>query len=281
MGEEIRIFTITEEQKEDAAKLMIPEMGRALLNGAPVTALAAVCDDVAVGVLAGAVIRKKAFVIRSIYVHPDYRRRGVGRKLIETLSGVLRDMSLEIRADYTLQSEDNRCLEPFLLGIGFRREPFAYPSYCILDLKDSKMGEGAQALGNMRVFSFAEVSERMLRKADLEGEEKHRPLPEGGLLSERILKDYSYCVVSEEGIHAYFTVEKAQENMFHISAVWTELKKGALVRGMITAAIHKLLRDFGEDVRAAVAVNNETGLRVVQMMGSNVMTCSRRFVKEV
>ena len=69
--------------------------------------------------------------------------------------------------------------------------------------------------------------------------------------------------------------------MFHISAVWTELKKGALVRGMITAAIHKLLRDFGEDVRAAVAVNNETGLRVVQMMGSNVMTCSRRFVKEV
>lgn len=60
--------------------LLLPETARALAAGEPVSALALMEGDLALGVLAG-YLEDGIFRITSLYVSPHYRRCGGGRML--------------------------------------------------------------------------------------------------------------------------------------------------------------------------------------------------------
>ncbi|MBQ9442780.1 MAG: GNAT family N-acetyltransferase [Lachnospiraceae bacterium] len=70
-------------EAEDISGYLRPEVETVLKKGLPVTAYAAACDGTIAGAIAGA-IDNEVFEIWSLYVDPEYRRRGVGSALIQT-----------------------------------------------------------------------------------------------------------------------------------------------------------------------------------------------------
>lgn len=100
--------------------LLVPEIADRISKGEPFTVLGLAEGDVACGVLAGLWL-DSAFQIMSIYVAPDYRRKGGGRQLVQTLVGAIHDLDkpTKVTMGYTEYQNDHQTLAPFLEHLGF------------------------------------------------------------------------------------------------------------------------------------------------------------------
>ena len=225
--DDIRICAITNDMAEKAYGLILPEVLEALKEGLPVTAFAAVIDDIAVGALAGAT-DGGVFDIASIYVMPEYRRRGIGSALVEWLKELL-DFEDEgricIRAEYTMIEEDNKTLYPFFLALDFTEDNTDLPMYYCGLLGDISSDDISlsRVRKDSKIISFAEAGKMLLKTASAEAVSGGFPLPEGGLVSEKLDMDSSFCVKEEERIRAYIAVEPIEEGLIRVSALWSSL----------------------------------------------------------
>ncbi len=282
--DEIKVYLVTEEYREKAAGLMVPEVGELLRLGLPLTTIVATYGNTAAGVLSGSV-SDGDFFIHSLYVHPDYRRKGMGRALMEKMFRFLKGRILSIRVEYTLQSVDHEGLRPFLLEMGFRELPFLLPVQCMTVIEDLHLTSGNMPeqgrLSNERgIFPFSQVSERSLRMATLRGKNEGHPLPRGGLLSPKIDQEVSYCVSSMEGIEAYIAVEKVDEDTIYVSAVWAEVIGGKSLSLMISSALAKARQKYKPDTQVFISARNERAMNVIEKLGGGLVNCSYRFEKK-
>ena len=113
----------TSEHLPHFASLMLPEAVQALERGEPLVALGLTEQTVACGALAG-YLEGSRFQIISLFVAPDYRRRGGGRLLVETLLELLADngQAAGVELSYTDTAPDHQSLAPFLEALGFCQE---------------------------------------------------------------------------------------------------------------------------------------------------------------
>ena len=81
MGE-YHISRITDKGVDSISSMLAPEIVSAIKDDLPVTALAVVDGDIAVGALGG-IVSQNSFEIISIYVAPQDRRKGAGTALMK------------------------------------------------------------------------------------------------------------------------------------------------------------------------------------------------------
>ncbi|MDE5590729.1 MAG: GNAT family N-acetyltransferase, partial [Acetatifactor sp.] len=98
--------------------LLLPEAAAALKQRKPLLALGLTEDNVACGAAAGE-LEGDFFNVTSLYVAPDYRRRGGGTMLIETLRTLLKEHSRSLEISYTVTLPEHQALAQFLTAIGY------------------------------------------------------------------------------------------------------------------------------------------------------------------
>ena len=265
---EIQIVAVTEEQYGNAAVMMLPEVAELLSNGMPMTVLAAVTENIAVGVLAGMVDSEtRSFIISSLYVHPDYRRSGAGRELVWRLEDILdeADEQLVIRAEYTLQDPDNLTLKPFFTEMGFRQEKVNFPAYYVTEVEDIRINESGDERDD-QIHSFDSVPDMLLKAAANRSISDGLTLPEGGLTAENIDRETSYCVLDKEAVNAFMAVENMDEELLRIPALWSELKNPKEMIKMIESSLKTIKEKYPPEVKTAMLATNATSYKLIQYL---------------
>ena len=265
---EIQIVAVTEEQYGNAAVMMLPEVAELLSKGMPMTVLAAVTENIAVGVLAGMVDSEtRSFIISSLYVHPDYRRSGAGRELVWRLEDILdeADEQLVIRAEYTLQDPDNLTLKPFFTEMGFRQEKVSFPAYYVTEVEDIRINESGDERDD-QIHSFDSVPDMLLKAAANRSISDGLTLPEGGLTAENIDRETSYCVLDKEAVNAFMAVENMDEELLRIPALWSELKNPKEMIKMIESSLKTIKEKYPPEVKTAMLATNATSYKLIQYL---------------
>ena len=276
---EIKIYTLKEDQADSAGVMLPPGVCEALKNGLPVAAFAAATDDRVVGTTAG-VVAGDVFEIDALFVDPIYRRQGAGRALIEKLSEYTDEMGLGLKAEYTLVDEDARTLEPFFEALDFIEDPVEYPMYCIGRLENLSINvRGSQSMYK-GITSFLETPERMLNAANTRSIRAGWPLPDGGLMSDRMDKDLSFCSVVGDRIRAYIAVEPISDELIRIPALWSELNDPREMMVMLSKTIERLKRRFSWDARIAMLALNPISYKIIEHVCSEAESCSFRFIRK-
>lgn len=276
---DIRVFSVTEDQADEAAELMLPEQAEALKKGLPITVLAAVADDKAAGVLAGAA-DNGVFEIESLFVHPDFRKLGMGKALVEKLSEHTDEMGLGLKAEYTLENEDNRTLRPFFEALDFIEDPVFFPSYFLAPLGELHINVRASSDMYKGVTSFLKTSNSLLEAATERSINSGFPLPAGGLLSDNVDPRLSFCSVSRDRISAYVTVEGMSRNLIRVSAVWSELNDPREMMVMLSGAMGEMKKRFPADSRVAMLALNPMSKKLIEHICGDLEQCSFRFIRK-
>ena len=282
---EIRIYPIGNEEAEKAEPFLLQEAVDMLKKGLPLTAFVAVLDGEAVGALAGAV-DGHIFEIWSLYVDPAHRRKGAGRSLIRAVEKLLEDASevagIPIRAKYTSVNEDNRALRPFFLKLGFLEEPIPHPMYYVGYLEDLKPSEKLSSRGFANisdVITFSEAGDRLLKTATNISISQGFPMPEGGLLSEAVNRELSFCIVRDGKISAYVTAEDVEDDLIEVSALWSGLDNPVELLSMLIYLINALKKNYPPETKIAMLAANERTDKLVDYVFRYVEPCSYRLVK--
>ena len=278
---DINVIAVTGEQYENASVMMLPEVSDLLAKGMPMTVLAAVMDNVAVGVLAGmADTETQSFLITSLYVHPDYRRKGAGRELVWKLEDILdeADEHLIIKAEYTLQTPDNMTLRPFFTDMGFRQDRVNFPAYYVTDVEDIRISDNSNE-GNEHIQSFDGAPDMLLKAAANRSIGDGLELPEGGLTAENIDRETSYCVLDREKINAFIAVENLDEELLRIPALWSELKNPKEMIKMIESSFKGLKEKYPPETKTAMLATNATAYKLIQYLFKGAEPVSYTFVR--
>ncbi len=297
-------------QKEDAdriAPLLPEEVTKSLKEGMPVTVFAAIEDDLAVGTIAGAV-DGDTFELISIYVHPDYRRRGIGEALIQRLDELLEGENLPVRAEYTLQDPEGdelQSLDYFLRIQGFTEEEEKLPCWFMGQVRDLKTKPNPakepfedllppeelirqQLLKEDRIRekeeeekirAFQEVPEKTLKAAAAEAQSHGAPVPEGGLISPSVDSKISSCVLEEGKVRAYLTAEVLSEDLIKISALYSALPDPRDLMSMIDRTAGELTERYKPEMRIAMLALNRTSEKLIRYMFDRPVNCTRRFYR--
>ncbi len=276
---EIKIIAMREDQADSAAAMLPPEVCDALKNGLPVAAFAAAIEDRVVGTTAG-VVEGDVFEIDSIFVNPMYRRQGVGRALIEKVSEYTDEMGLGLKAEYTLVNEDAKTLEPFFEALDFIEDPVEYPVYCIGRLENLSINVRGSQNMYKGIMSFLEAPERMLAAANTRSIRVGWPIPNGGLMSDRMDKELSFCSVAGGRIKAYIAVEPVSDELIRITAMWSELNDPRELMVLLAKTVEGLKRRFARDARIAMLALNPISYKIIEHVCDGAESCSFRFIRK-
>ncbi|MBQ9549919.1 MAG: GNAT family N-acetyltransferase [Lachnospiraceae bacterium] len=273
---EIRVYPISRDETEKAGYLLLPEAVLALKHDLPVTAFVAVEGGRAVGALAGA-IDGEVFEICSLYVEPGHRRRGAGRALIQKLCELIPEDEMAIRAQFTLVDEEGEVLQSFLKAMGFRKAPSVFPRYYVGDLEDIQIGgENSKGKEDTPVFSFSEISEKLLKRANHRSIREGAPLPDGGLTGEDADRNLSFCVIKEGKIKAYVTAADRWEGLVEITSLWSLLEDPREAFFMLSRFVDNLREKYVPATRVAVLASGTLGERMLDRFFTYSEPCSCR-----
>lgn len=134
------ITAVNEENLLYFQNFLLPETAEQLRNRNPVTVLGLVQGSTACGAAAG-YLDNDVFYLLSLFVAPEYRRKGGGTLLLDTLLEALRTIPdlYYMQADYTITENDHLSLEPFLKknGFCFQEKQNSYYSVTLGSLSES------------------------------------------------------------------------------------------------------------------------------------------------
>ncbi|MCC8140626.1 MAG: GNAT family N-acetyltransferase, partial [Lachnospiraceae bacterium] len=200
--------------------LLLADAAQALTAGAPLTALAATEGDVAIGALAG-YLEDEWFRIQSLYVAPQYRRRGAARLLLETLETLLPDTCAGLVIRFTVTEREHEELCAFLGAMGFADETEGEQNLYMTTL--SRLAElpfFGEARTDARLRSFETLDGLTLRIAGRRAMQCGAPLPEGGLAAPGVERRLSTALVRGGTILAYAAFDRSCLHRLTLAAVF-------------------------------------------------------------
>lgn len=271
----MKVVSLPKEQAKNAEGLLSPEIIKAMMKGLPVTVLVALDGRRAVGALGGAV-NEGIFEIMSLYVEEKSRRKGAARSMIEVLQKLLKNEDTVIRAQFNVETEENRTLEYFFLALSFEREEIEYPSYYAINVNDLRSSrEGVSKDSDIR--SFSDVPGTLLRRTSNLSIEAGYPVPEGGLLGTKVDTDVSSCSIKDERVEAYVAAERAEDEMVRIPAMWSSLSDPRKMLSMLFNTSSALKKKYPPETKvAALAINPVSG-KIIRHMFNDEETISRSY----
>ena len=262
--------------------LLLAETADALARREPVTALALTDGEMATGALAG-YIQGERFVISSLFVSPEYRRRGGGRLLLESLEKVLAGEVFALELSAALAGPEEETLPPFLEKMGFEEETkeSADGALYLITLgelvRQPFFAKGRRGLGT----PVEEVDESVLSLAEKRAAAECNPLPPGGLQDP--LVDQKVSVVWERNgrVEAYAAVDRAWAGGLTLSAVWSSgLDPTAAPRLLRTLAV-RAARAYPMETRVLIPAVSDSSAKLVRALLPAAREISRTYVRDL
>lgn len=200
--------------------LLLPDVAAALKQGKPLLALGLTEDNVACGAAAGE-LQGDVFTVTSFYVAPDYRRRGGGTMLIDTLRTLLKEHCRSLEISYTVTLPEHQALAPFLTAMGFLCRPDYGETIYGLTLgsleENSFFARKQKTPANVR--PFAQISPALLREvyqAARAREEAYLPVP---LTDPALDAAVSMAVVTDNAVRSFAAVLSPQPGLLELAWV--------------------------------------------------------------
>ena len=264
------ISMITEKGIDSVAGMLAPEIAAAVKKGLPVTALAVVEDDTAIGALGGAIDRD-TFEIVSIYVTPEHRRKGAGTALMKELFELADAEDLMVRAEYTPVDSEGRTLEPFFRALDFLQEDLALPVYYVDELRNFTLDSRSLPGSRSEILTFEETPAKVLNEAMAQRDENEGLLAEMDDYIDHIEKDMSFAAVDRGEIKSCVLTERVGQRMIQLSPVWSAEGDIRDVRLMLSFVLDEIRKNFSPDTRIITpALDNMIREIVDEVYGTSV-----------
>ncbi len=247
----MEIYALDSTNVEDFAPLLTAQAVEGILSGTGTQGFVVKEEGIHVGALAGGFTDEDIYEISSMFVLPEYRKKGVGEKMLETLYGALDGLHAEIRVSFASVDSNFKELETFLENQGFEeyrvRDEQTY-SVTLGALEKTRLKES-----KMKVVypSFADVSEEVFTAFERKVRETGSsfiPIPLGGFLSNDIDAEASTAVVKDGKLTAYAVVENLPENNLILSSLYVGEKEelSTLLR-LLRCTLSRLLDLYDRD----------------------------------
>ena len=262
--------------------LILPETADALAAGEPVTALALTEGDVAAGVLAG-YLEGEHFAISSLYISPDYRRRGGGRLLMEQLEKILSGHVRSVQVNMTMSTPEAASLIPFLEKLGFyreTREELDSSLYLITlgeILKESFFASGKRGGGT----PLAEISDAALSLAEKRALAEQDPLPPGGLRGELVDREVSVALERDGRVEAYAVIDRSWPGGLTLSAVWSGSRNPIVVPRLLRALALRTGEKYPPDTPVMIAAVSGVSDQLLRTLLPSAQEISRTYIKSL
>jgi GNAT superfamily N-acetyltransferase len=221
----MQIGCITEDNLQFFRTLLLPAALDLLADGEALTALGLVQDEVACGAAAGH-LTEDSFEIMSLYVAPDYRRKGGGRLLLDTYAELLSatpDATIHsMTISYTVTQKEHEDLMPFLTSMGFVSQKEMSPILrCTVGETTAapfftKNGETSS------VMTFSEVPKSYLVHATKKAVRLGIPMPAQPFEDEKTEKDISVCMIENGEIKSLLSFDFSCDGLLTLSCAYSE-----------------------------------------------------------
>lgn len=245
--------------------MLLPDVAAALKQGKPLPALGLTEDNVACGAAAGE-LRGDVFTVTSFYVAPDYRRRGGGTMLIETLRTLLKEHCRSLEISYTVTLPEHQTLTPFLTAMGFLCRPDHGETIYGLtlgSLEDNSFFAREQKIpANVR--PFAQVSPTLLREvyqAARAREEAYLPVP---LTDSALDGAVSMAVVEDNAVQSFAAVLSREPGLLELA--WVQSGRPQDMAPMLLAVYAAARRSYPPETLLTIQTVNAASTRLLSAM---------------
>lgn len=245
--------------------LLLPEVADALADQEPLTALVVTLDETAFGAVAG-YIEGNRFKILSLYIVPEYRRKGGGRLLIETLMSQAKDTVMGIEINFTTTEEEHETLHPFLETLGFVQENnrgLATYLTTVGALADSKFFKNCKAKVGI---PFSELDKYILTSESKRAAISFDELPKGGLQSERVDRDISVATIHNQKITSYITIDCISPDLLLLSALRMDKSNPKEFFELMRSFVARTRDKYSPDTKYVVQIVREEGLAIKEKL---------------
>ncbi len=280
--EEIRIFMIDTEDAFAVSKtdgLLLSEVNDLIDEKLPITLLLAAYGNRAAGALAGA-IDKGVFDVISLYVAPEFRRKGIATALIDELRRLILGRDMMIRADYTLEDSDMESLGAFFLRSGFSREKTGIPCIYLADLGGLDIESDDRKANSFAgsIVPFKKIPEKLLTIASRQFQKEANLLPKGGFLSSKIDRELSCCVFMNGRISAYIAINHMENGFVEIPALWSGLQDPKALMVLLKKSMTALRDKYSPDTRTAMIAISSVSERIILHLFPKAKPSSYSFI---
>lgn len=276
--DEIRTFWLDESQGKKAAGLLSAGAAGAVEKGYTFPVVCAVSGNKVIGALAGAV-NNDEFEIDSIYVDPEYRRLGAGKKMMEELYSLLQDMDLSVSIEYTLteEGEETGTLRPFLYSMGFHEEEEFYPSYLTGSLNDLEVDVKSAGVDFDDIRSLEDMKGKIPQQAE-DSDPFPLLLPEGVFSLMSVDRTASFLALKDNLVTAYAVVRIMENDIVRIDMDGVNGLEAGEVRIVLSYAEKKLKSKYGSDHTVCMLSSTAEAERVISRVLKGCTRVSYRFV---
>lgn len=279
----MEIGYIKREELEMFLDFLLPESVTAIMAGEPLTVLGVVEDQTAVAALAG-YLDGMTYKITSLYVAPEYRRQGKGRKLLETLWDFFQKSEdvegMEI--SFTVTDEEHRTLQIFCEHMGFRqlddRGETLY-RFKLTQVADSPLFKGVSGKVES-IRAFAELDQELLLQAQKEVRLQNIPLSEEGLVGEGVDQNLSYAYLEQGEVTGFVVFDHSLAGWLTLSGVWMKNGRGNIIPILLRHAFGSAREHYPEETMMAVQAVNGESTALVNSILPEAEPFSFTYVKE-
>ena len=271
------VCLIEAENVSHFAPLLLPGARTLIEAQEPAVALGCVLEGTACGALCGYLVGEH-FEIISLYVSPDYRRRGVASALFGALLNALKGVTGVISVDFIISSEEHETLAPMLEGYGFKRVPDVTRGFYGTTLEKLVSSDIFEKFyGDEPLTSFSEVGDGILSAAQKQVEAKGFPMPENGFLSPTVDKECSVIHVRKDGVKAYVVIEKSGDKSLLVSGLGSFMNTPAVLMQALHDAILKAMDVYPKETTVIMQPVNEAAKKILALADPGAEIVDRHY----
>ena len=262
--------------------LLLPAAAEALERREPLTALAVTEDGLALGALAGH-LEDGSCVIDSLYVSPEHRRRGVGRRLVEGLEGLLAEGSeaAELRLSYTVTLPEHEAMAPFLAALGFAPEEDEGENIYFATLEQAADGPLFRRTGggSKEILPFARVDGALLTRADRTAWQQGAPMARGLLTDARTDKEVSCALVRAGRVEAFVAFDHSCCQRLTLACAWSGGGGPAALAGLLQEAFRQAREKYPPETPLAIQAVSPASAALVRALLPQAVPVSFTYAK--
>ena len=270
------VCLVTPKNADRFAPFLLPNALSLIKAGEPVTALGYVAGATACGALCG-FLKGSAFEIISLYVSPEYRKKRIGKKLVDTLCEGLGTFAKCVSLGLIISDEEHERLCAMLEAYGFLQEESDRQVFRT-DLGRIASGRLFQReFGRDLLPSFSQMDRALLEKAQKQAKLKGLPLPEDGFFGASVDQKCSTICMKDEKLLAYIVVEKREEERLFVPGLANCTDTPMVLMKLLHDAVQKGLEYYSGDTPVFMQTLSGGGRKLLDTVECDPVRVDRRY----
>lgn len=258
--------------------LLLSETADALAAGEPLTALALTENGLALGAAAG-YLEGGRFLVSSLYVSPNHRRRGGGRLLVETLAQLAAPYAGGMELRFTSTREEHETLPSFLTAMGFREESDGGENIFLTTLgtvADTPFFSGASKSFGTPLSELNPGALSLVEKTALAA---GAPLPEGGLGAAGVDRDVSLVSIYGSEPQAFVVLDDSYPGALTLAAVWSASRDPSVLPMLLRSALARAREKYPPDTPLAAQATGGASAKLIKALLAGAKPISHTYIR--